>query len=66
MKIAPPPSPALTPTFTPVPEVLPSPSPIPTPAIQTPAPPFLGFEGIFAIAGLLTIYLLVRRRKFSK
>ena len=45
--------PAETPTPTP------TPTPIPTP-IPTPAPP--GFEAVFAIAGLLAVAYLVKRR----
>jgi PGF-pre-PGF domain-containing protein len=58
--ISPPPSPVLTPTFTPAPEVLPPPT-----AIQTEPEPksFPGFEVIFAFLALIIVYIRYFRRE---
>ncbi|MGB2728516.1 MAG: PGF-CTERM sorting domain-containing protein [Halobacteriota archaeon] len=55
--------PSLTPTPTPTPTPLVAPSPSPAAPTPTPTPPAPGFEAIFAIAGLLAVAYLVRRRK---
>ncbi|MEA2032702.1 MAG: PGF-CTERM sorting domain-containing protein [Euryarchaeota archaeon] len=63
------PTPFITPTPTPTPPPTPTPTSItpkpvtPTPAISTPTPETPEFEAIFAIAGLLAIASLLRRRK---
>ena len=63
------PTPTATPTATATATIPPTTTPTATPTATatpapTPTPPAPGFEGVFAIAGLLTIaYLVLRRRK---
>lgn len=59
------PTPTITPTPTPTPSPSPSPSPTPTVAptpTPTPEEDVPGFEAVFAIAGLLAVAYLLRRR----
>ena len=58
--VTPTPTPTATPTPTPTPTATPTPTPTPT-LTPTPTPP--GFEVVFAIAGLLAVAYLLRRRK---
>jgi len=58
--------PTATPVATPIPTMTPLPSPVTTPVptpTATPTPEEPGFEAIFAIAGLVAVAYLVRRKR---